>query len=47
MKQKFDNLRKKIFGQRRRRRREKEEEENICLAEGMMRRKWRKTLGKG
>ena len=36
MKQKFDNLRKKIFGQRRRRKREVEEEENIWLAEEMM-----------
>ena len=36
MKQKFDYLRKKIFGQRRRRKREVEEEENIWLAEEMM-----------
>ena len=36
MKQKFENMRKKIFGQRRRKRREKEE--NIWLAEEMMNR---------
>ena len=49
MKQKFDNLRKKIFGQRRRRKREVEEEENIWLAEEMMNGEGNgeKTLGKG